>query len=67
MNWKYKSALVINIDDFVASYVVEQLVHAGRKVNVFNSGGSWLDIGRHDDYDTAVQKFAEHRSEFLPV
>jgi NDP-sugar pyrophosphorylase family protein len=36
-------------------------------VNIYNFDGYWLDIGRHDDYDAAVQKFAEHRSEFLPL
>ncbi len=45
--------------------LVLQLVRANEKVNIYNFDGYWLDIGRHDDYDAAIQKFAEHRSEFL--
>lgn len=45
--------------------LVRRLMRAGQKVNIYNFEGYWLDIGRHDDYDAAVQKFAEHRNEFL--
>jgi NDP-mannose synthase len=45
--------------------LVLRLVRAGQKVNIYNFDGYWLDIGRHDDYDTAVQIFTEHRNEFL--
>lgn len=45
--------------------LVLRLMHSGHKVNVYNFDGYWLDIGRHDDYDTATQEFARHRSEFL--
>lgn len=45
--------------------LVLRLMQAGHKVNIYNFNGYWLDIGRHDDYDAAVQKFAEHRNEFL--
>ena len=45
--------------------LVLRLVRAGQKVNIYNFSGYWLDIGRHDDYDTAVQEFIEHRNEFL--
>ncbi|MEW6404677.1 MAG: sugar phosphate nucleotidyltransferase [Chloroflexota bacterium] len=46
--------------------LVLQLVRGGQKVNIFNFDGYWLDIGRHDDYDSAVEKFSAHRHEFLP-
>jgi hypothetical protein len=26
----------------------------------------WLDIGRHDDYETAIEEFERLRSRFLP-
>lgn len=45
--------------------LVLRLVRTGHKVNVYNFDGHWLDIGRHDDYDAAVQEFARHRNEFL--
>jgi NDP-sugar pyrophosphorylase family protein len=35
-------------------------------VNIYNFYGYWLDIGRHDDYETAMEEFAAHRSDFLP-
>ncbi|MCX6056689.1 MAG: sugar phosphate nucleotidyltransferase, partial [Chloroflexi bacterium] len=45
--------------------LVLKLVQADQKVNVYNFEGYWLDIGRHDDYDTAIQEFSVHRNEFL--
>jgi NDP-sugar pyrophosphorylase family protein len=45
--------------------LVLRLMRAGQKVNIYNFDGYWLDIGRHDDYDTAVQVFTEHRNDFL--
>jgi NDP-sugar pyrophosphorylase family protein len=46
--------------------LVLRLVRAGQKVNIYDFNGYWLDIGRHDDYETAVQEFSTHRDEFLP-
>jgi len=46
--------------------LVLRMVHAGQKVNIFSFEGYWLDIGRHDDYDAAIQGFVLHRNEFLP-
>ena len=43
-----------------------RLLKSGQKVNVYNFDGHWLDIGRHDDYEAAIQEFAMHRGEFLP-
>jgi NDP-sugar pyrophosphorylase family protein len=45
--------------------LILRLIHAGEKVNIYNFDGYWLDIGRHDDYDSAVQEFSAHRNEFL--
>ena len=45
--------------------LILKLVRADQKVNVFNFEGYWLDIGRHDDYETAIQEFSAHREEFL--
>jgi NDP-sugar pyrophosphorylase family protein len=41
-------------------------VQAGKKVNIYNFDGYWLDIGRHDDYESAIEEFSVHRNEFLP-
>jgi NDP-sugar pyrophosphorylase family protein len=43
-----------------------RLLKSGQKVNIYNFDGYWLDIGRHDDYETAVEEFAAHRADFLP-
>ena len=41
------------------------LMKRGQRVNVFNFDGYWLDIGRHDDYEKAIEEFSVHRTEFL--
>jgi NDP-sugar pyrophosphorylase family protein len=46
--------------------LVLNLIKDGKKVNVFNFDGYWLDIGRHDDYEQAIEEFASHRKDFLP-
>ncbi len=46
--------------------LVLKLMKDGVKVNVFNFDGYWLDIGRHDDYERAIEEFAAHREDFLP-
>jgi NDP-sugar pyrophosphorylase family protein len=43
-----------------------KLIKDGKKVNVFNFDGYWLDIGRHDDYEQAIDEFSAHRDAFLP-
>ena len=45
--------------------LVLNLIKAEKKVNVFNFEGYWLDIGRHDDYERAIEEFAAHRADFL--
>lgn len=46
--------------------LVIKLMQDDKKVNVFNFDGYWLDIGRHDDYERAIEEFAAHRADFLP-
>jgi NDP-mannose synthase len=46
--------------------LILRLLKAGQKVSVYNFDGYWLDIGRHDDYETAMEEFAAHRTDFLP-
>jgi NDP-mannose synthase len=46
--------------------LVGKLQNVGERVNVFNFEGYWLDIGRPDDYEKAIDEFAQHRQEFLP-
>jgi NDP-sugar pyrophosphorylase family protein len=46
--------------------LVLRLLKANQKVNVYEFDGYWLDIGRHDDYETAMEKFTAHRADFLP-
>jgi NDP-mannose synthase len=47
--------------------LVLRLLKEGQKVNVYDFDGYWLDIGRHDDYETAIEEFLLHRGEFLPA
>lgn len=46
--------------------LVLRMMHANKKVNIYNFNGYWLDIGRHDDYESAIEEFSAHRNEFLP-
>jgi NDP-sugar pyrophosphorylase family protein len=46
--------------------LVKALVAAGERVASFPFDGYWLDIGRPDDYATAIEEFEARRSEFLP-
>jgi len=46
--------------------LVLYLKSQGNPVNVYHFNGYWLDIGRHDDYEVAVQEFLAHRDKFLP-
>ncbi len=45
--------------------LVLQLMRAGSKVNVYNFDGYWLDIGRPDDYEQAINEFSKNRQKFL--
>lgn len=41
------------------------LIKDGYSVNCYAFDGYWLDIGRHDDYDLAVQEFMSKKSLFM--
>lgn len=45
--------------------LVMNLIGDGHKVNVFDFDGYWLDIGRHDDYENAIEQFSRNREVFL--
>jgi NDP-sugar pyrophosphorylase family protein len=45
--------------------LLQRLLDAGRPVNAFVSDAFWLDIGRHEDYEFAVQHFDELRGDLL--
>lgn len=47
--------------------LVLRLKEHGHKINIYPFEGYWLDIGRHDDYEIAIEQFASHRADFLPV
>jgi len=46
--------------------LVLRLKSQGHPVNVFRFDGYWLDIGRHDDYEKAIEEFSARRDSFLP-
>lgn len=46
--------------------LILSLLAAGERVVAYPFQGSWLDIGRPDDYERAVAEFELHRAEFLP-
>ena len=46
--------------------LIKILIDNKQKVGCYNLSGHWLDIGRRDDYEVAIQNFADNRAEFLP-
>ncbi|MGH2836779.1 MAG: sugar phosphate nucleotidyltransferase [Thermoleophilaceae bacterium] len=50
--------------DFPA--LINKLMDAGEDVRAWQSDDYWLDIGRHDDYEAALNEFEEVRSRLLP-
>jgi len=46
--------------------LVLRLLEQGERVSSYHYKGYWLDIGRPDDYQEAIQTFEAHRQEFLP-
>jgi NDP-sugar pyrophosphorylase family protein len=46
--------------------LVKSLIAAGEKVVSYPFDGYWLDIGRPDDYATAIEEFESRRALFLP-
>ena len=46
--------------------LIKSLLADGRKVGSYPCEGYWLDMGRPDDYATAIDEFEKRRHEFLP-
>ena len=46
--------------------LMTDLLLRGERVSVKPYGGYWLDIGRPDDYMTAIDEFAKRKSQFIP-
>jgi len=46
--------------------LVLKLIKAGERVMSYHSDDTWIDIGRHEEYQLAVQEFEAHRAEFCP-
>ena len=46
--------------------LVTRLLDAGERVGAYPFDGFWLDIGRHEDYADAVDRFDELRDVLLP-
>lgn len=46
--------------------LVKLLLKKGEKVYAYQSEDYWLDIGRHDDYQQAMEEFEANRHLFLP-
>jgi NDP-sugar pyrophosphorylase family protein len=46
--------------------LVLRLIEAGEPVGSYLFDGYWLDIGRHDDYERAIDEFVRLRHLFLP-
>jgi NDP-sugar pyrophosphorylase family protein len=47
--------------------LIRKLLAAGERVATYPFEGTWLDIGRIDDYERAVSEFEQHRAAFIPV
>lgn len=47
--------------------LVSSLLMAGHRIATYQFEGHWLDIGRHEDYERAIEEFEQHRAEFLPM
>ncbi len=45
--------------------LMQLLLQKDRKVAIYNSSDFWLDIGRPDDYQKAVEEFEKNRKTFL--
>jgi NDP-sugar pyrophosphorylase family protein len=46
--------------------LIKSLLAAGERVGSYPFDGYWLDMGRPDDYATAIDEFESRRTEFLP-
>jgi NDP-sugar pyrophosphorylase family protein len=46
--------------------LIRRLVAAGEAVRAYRSDCYWLDIGRHDDYEQALEEFERMRDRLIP-
>jgi NDP-sugar pyrophosphorylase family protein len=46
--------------------LILRLLDAGEEVRAHRPGGYWLDLGRHDDYEQAMNEFEGMRDRLLP-
>lgn len=46
-------------------YLIKKLLKENQKVSVYPFDGYWLDIGRPDDYEKAIEYFEKNKSEIL--
>jgi NDP-sugar pyrophosphorylase family protein len=46
--------------------LIRRLLDAGELVRGYRSDCYWMDIGRHDDYETAVDEFESLRTRLIP-
>jgi len=77
-NLKYLVSMGIYIfDTEVLSYIkksekidfpdlVKKLLKNNERVIGYPSNDYWLDIGRHEDYERAIEEFEENKEKFLP-
>jgi NDP-sugar pyrophosphorylase family protein len=47
--------------------LVMRLIAADEVVRMWRSDNYWLDIGRHDDYERAVEEFEQYKERLLPA
>ena len=45
--------------------LIKELLRNDKKVLGYPFNGYWLDIGRPEDYELAIEEFEKHKSEFL--
>src|SRR3954447_22131484 len=46
--------------------LIRRLAEAGEAVRAYRSDCYWLDIGRHDDYEQALEEFERMRDKLIP-
>ena len=47
--------------------LVLRLIAENEVVRTWRSENYWLDIGRHEDYEQAVEEFEHYRDRLLPA
>jgi NDP-sugar pyrophosphorylase family protein len=46
--------------------LIERLITDSKTVRGYPFDGYWMDIGRHEDYEQAIEEFDAHRDQLLP-